>query len=183
MDVQRNDPVDYSRALRANCLDGDAKFMEALLSAGHTTDAFAGNSPQQAVVRHIHGLLEDLKHTLQELRDERLASETALAEIETARSLLSLDITLTQRKEIITLQDIIRAVSAKRSVKISDIKSSRRQQEIVNARQEFFYLARKLTNKSWPQISMFCGNKDHTTAIHGAKMHKKRMEAANEIAA
>jgi chromosomal replication initiation ATPase DnaA len=77
----------------------------------------------------------------------------------------------------ISIATILHQVAHKHGVTVLDIKSPRRFQNIVNARQEAFYRARHETALSLPQIGMLMGNKDHTTVLHGVKAHTKRMEA------
>ena len=78
-----------------------------------------------------------------------------------------------------TIQMILHQVAAKHGVTVLDIKSPRRFQKIVNARQEAFYRARHETALSLPQIGMLMGNKDHTTVLWGVKQHAKKLEASN----
>jgi chromosomal replication initiation ATPase DnaA len=47
-----------------------------------------------------------------------------------------------------------------------DFCSSRRAEQFCKARHIYFWLARKLTIKSWKQIATPC-ERDHTTVIHG----------------
>jgi len=57
-----------------------------------------------------------------------------------------------------------------------DLESPRRFAKIVLPRQIAFYLARKLTNRSLPDIGRRFGGKDHTTILHACKKMKQRME-------
>ncbi|MFP4004620.1 MAG: helix-turn-helix domain-containing protein, partial [Alphaproteobacteria bacterium] len=50
-------------------------------------------------------------------------------------------------------------------------------------RQMFFLLARELSGKSLPQIAMWCGNRDHSTVMYGARMARQRMERDPECLA
>lgn len=51
----------------------------------------------------------------------------------------------------------------------ADLLSARRTADIVRPRQVAFYLAKKLTAKSLPQIGRAFGGRDHTTALHGIR--------------
>lgn len=53
-----------------------------------------------------------------------------------------------------------------------DLKSSRRDKNIVFARQIAMYLSRELTSFSLPEIGGFFGGKDHTTVLHSYKKIK-----------
>lgn len=75
---------------------------------------------------------------------------------------------LEQRK---SLREIMIEVCAKHQVSVLDIMSGRRVKPIVLARQEYYYRARMETIYSYPTIGKFCGGKDHTTVIYGARKH------------
>lgn len=75
----------------------------------------------------------------------------------------------------VTLKQIEVAVCRKHGITAEELKGPRRHFEFVWARQEFFFLARTLTQRSYPEIGRWCGNRDHTTVIHGEKKHRQRM--------
>lgn len=50
-----------------------------------------------------------------------------------------------------------------------DILSARRTQNVVLPRQVFMWLMRRYSPMSLPEISMRCGGRDHTTALHAAR--------------
>lgn len=66
---------------------------------------------------------------------------------------------------------IRRWVAFVHGVKVEDIDGPRRYQELVRARQHVFYELRARTNLSSTQIGRLCGNRDHTTVLHGIKKH------------
>jgi chromosomal replication initiator protein len=74
-----------------------------------------------------------------------------------------------EKKENITIDDIVKIVSKELNVKPSDIKSKKRTKNIMDARRTTIYLARNLTPNSMPQIAMYFGMKDHTTISHAMK--------------
>ncbi len=49
------------------------------------------------------------------------------------------------------------------------LRSPRRQTDLVRARHVFFYLCRENTPFSFPQIGAWCGDRDHSTVMHGAR--------------
>lgn len=67
----------------------------------------------------------------------------------------------------ITVDIIIKAVGNKFDVKISDIKSQKRNKNYIIPRQIAMYLSRKLTSLSYPDIGLAMGGKDHSTVIYG----------------
>ncbi len=76
---------------------------------------------------------------------------------------------LKEKKENITIDDIVKIVSRELNIKPSDITSKKRTKNIVNARRTAIYLARNLTPNSMPQIALYFGMKDHTAISHAMK--------------
>jgi len=74
-----------------------------------------------------------------------------------------------ERKENITIDDILKIVSRELNIKPSDIKSKKRTKNVVSARRIAIYLARNLTPNSMPQIAVYFGMKDHTAISHAMK--------------
>ncbi len=64
---------------------------------------------------------------------------------------------------------ILKAVAGQCKIKISDILSPRRFQEIVFARDICYYLMRKHTNLSLVQIGKRLGGRDHSSVLHGIR--------------
>jgi chromosomal replication initiator protein len=111
--------------------------------------------------------------------------EGVLIQINANANLLGVDINieLVQRvlkdqiketKENIKLFDIISIVSTELNIKPSDLKSSKRTKNIVDARRTVIYLARELTHNSMPDIAKFLGMKDHSSV-------SKNISKANEL--
>ena len=76
---------------------------------------------------------------------------------------------LKEKKENITIDDIVKIVSKELNIKPSDIRSKKRTKMVVNARRTAIYLARNLTPNSMPQIALYFGMKDHTAISHAMK--------------
>jgi chromosomal replication initiator protein len=76
-------------------------------------------------------------------------------------------------KEEVTIEEIIKTIAAKLNVKISDIKSQKKNKNLVFARQIAMYLARKLTALSFPDIGEKIGGRDHSTVIYANNKMKK----------
>lgn len=67
----------------------------------------------------------------------------------------------------VTPELIIDVVSEHFNVPISDLKSSKRNAEIANARQIAMYLCRKMTDTPLKTIGLLLGGRDHSTVNHG----------------
>lgn len=76
---------------------------------------------------------------------------------------------LKEKRESITIDEIVKTISKELNIKPSDIKSKKRTQNVVNARRIAIYLARNLTPNSMPQIAIYFGMKDHTAISHAMK--------------
>jgi chromosomal replication initiator protein len=86
---------------------------------------------------------------------------------------LSLQLVRQCLRELFTLQrgqpsidDILRAVTARFGVKLSDLQSRRRTNAIVVPRQVGMYLARRVTRMSLEEIGHYFGGRDHSTVLY-----------------
>ena len=69
-------------------------------------------------------------------------------------------------KEEVSVEEIIKVVASRMNVKIADVKAHNKNKNLVLARQISMYLARKLTNFSYPDIGQKIGGRDHSTVIY-----------------
>jgi chromosomal replication initiator protein len=79
-------------------------------------------------------------------------------------------------KENITIDEIVKVVSAKFGLKIPDVKSQKKNKNLVWARQIAMYLARKITSSSFPDIGEKIGGRDHSTVIYANNKIIKALE-------
>lgn len=118
--------------------------------------------------------------------------EGSLIHLEASWSLLGQEISLETTKRIlkdvlnlestpITIEGIIKHVCNKFEVKISDIKSDRRDKEISKTRQIAMYIARELTGSSYPVIGKHFGGKNHTTVLQAYKKTREWIKEDPEI--
>lgn len=80
-------------------------------------------------------------------------------------------------KQEISIDEIIKIVAAKLNIKIADVKAHNKNKNMVMARQIAMYLARKLTNHSFPDIGQKIGGRDHSTVIYANNKILKLIEA------
>jgi chromosomal replication initiator protein len=78
-----------------------------------------------------------------------------------------------------TLNELISVVSTYYNLNNKDLTGKSRKQHIANARQVYFYLARKHTNKTLSQIGSQV-NRDHATALYGIRMISNLKEIYSE---
>ena len=81
-----------------------------------------------------------------------------------------------ERRENITLEDIIQIIAKDLNIKPSEIKSTKRSKNIVEARRIGIYLARTLTPNSMPSLANYFGMKDHTAVSHNIKKINELIE-------
>ncbi|MDD5711411.1 MAG: chromosomal replication initiator protein DnaA [Smithellaceae bacterium] len=85
-------------------------------------------------------------------------------------------ITKQTAKDEINIEDIVKTTAAKFSVKITDMKSQKKNKNLALSRQVAMYLARKLTDSSFPDIGERVGGRDHSTVIYATNKIKKLLE-------
>lgn len=73
---------------------------------------------------------------------------------------------LDQKKKVITVDQIQKEVAGFYNLKISDLKSKRKNKALILPRHGAMYLTRRLTELSLPEIGRQFGGRDHTTVIH-----------------
>ncbi|MGB1698770.1 MAG: chromosomal replication initiator protein DnaA, partial [Nannocystaceae bacterium] len=72
-------------------------------------------------------------------------------------------------QKAVTVESIQKAVAQYFTVKVADLKGSRRHRAISRPRMIAMYLSRELTGASFPEIGMRFGGKDHSTVINACK--------------
>ena len=88
-------------------------------------------------------------------------------DIELAKDTLQ-DLTLFQERKI-SIENIQKTIADYFNIRVSDLKSKRRNRQIARPRQIAMALAKELTNLSLPDIGDAFGGRDHTTVIHACK--------------
>ena len=102
--------------------------------------------------------------------------------LETAENALK-NIVNHNQNELITPDVILNAVCEEYGVSTDDIRSTRRNQEIVTPRHVFMYLCRQIIDMTYEDIAKFLMKKDHTTVIHGYRKVKEDIMKDPEYAA
>ena len=88
---------------------------------------------------------------------------------------------LRANNKLVTIEDIQKKVAEHFSIKMSEMFSARRSKSVVIPRQIAMYLAKELTNLSYPEIGRNFGGKDHTTIIHASKKIDKLLNENSNI--
>jgi chromosomal replication initiator protein len=80
---------------------------------------------------------------------------------------------LKEPTKLITIDFIQRCVVEEFGISLQDLKTKRRNKQVVFPRQIAMYLSRELTELSLPEIGELFGGKDHTTVLHSYKKIKE----------
>ncbi|MBU1026799.1 MAG: chromosomal replication initiator protein DnaA [Candidatus Margulisbacteria bacterium] len=82
---------------------------------------------------------------------------------------------LKEPKKLITVDFIQRCVVEEFGLSLQDLKTKRRNKQIVLPRQVAMYLSRELTELSLPEIGEYFGGRDHTTVLHSYNKIKEEL--------
>jgi chromosomal replication initiator protein len=88
---------------------------------------------------------------------------------------------LKEPKRLITVDFIQRCVAEEFGVSLQELKTKRRNKQVVFPRQIAMYLSRELTDLSLPEVGELFGGKDHTTVLHSYKKIKEDMHNNPEL--
>lgn len=85
-----------------------------------------------------------------------------------------------ERKEL-TPEGIMQTVAKQLGVKVRDLQSKSRKQNIVQARQLAMYLCHKYTDLSYAQIGRAIGGRDHSTVLYGCDQVAQRISMSADF--
>ena len=125
------------------------------------------NEVIQYIATNIKTNIRELEGSLNKLIAlYRINNNQKEMDIKLAAEALKDMISPSQNREV-TPELIIDVVSEHFNVPIADLKSSKRNAEIANARQIAMYLCRKMTDTPLKTIGLLLGGRDHSTVNHG----------------
>jgi len=131
----------------------------------------------QYVADHVHGSVRELEGALTKLA-ALSALQGAPVGLELARNVLADHLSRTD--SAITLGHIEATVSAFFGITPADIHSSRRTRTVSTARMICFFLARRYTQMSYPEIARAMG-KNHSSAVLGVQRMQGLLDGAGEL--
>lgn len=88
---------------------------------------------------------------------------------------------LKEPKKLVTVDFIQRCVAEEFGIPLGELKTKKRNKNIVLPRQISMYLSRELTDLSLPEIGGFFGGKDHTTVLHSYNKIKKILQINEQL--
>ncbi len=126
-----------------------------------------------------------IRHNVRELEGalHRLAASSRFSnreiDLELAKDTLK-DLTQFQERKI-SMENIQKTVADYFGIRVSELKSKRRNRQIARPRQIAMALAKELTSMSLPDIGDAFGGRDHTTVIHACKKVDELVKTDNKI--
>ena len=111
----------------------------------------------------------------------RVTAYASINEVELSLENVKKIIGYSEHKKDITIESIIDEIAHYYNVSSKDMKGTSRSQKIAEARQMAIYLARDLTNLSFPSIGDYFGKK-HTTIIYSYDKIKKELNTNSILA-
>ncbi len=126
------------------------------------------------VARNVNSNIRELEGSLNKLNAYYILGDRREITVEKAKDALK-DIISPNTPNKITPQHILDVVCEHLNIKPEEIKSKKRNEEIVIPRQIVMYLCSEYTDYSSTKIGEFLG-KDHSTVLHGAQKLKDDIE-------
>jgi chromosomal replication initiator protein len=86
-----------------------------------------------------------------------------------------------ESRQVVTIDIIQKRVAEHYDIRLVDMTSKRRPENIAFPRQVAMYLARQLTESSLSTIGDAFGGRDHGTVLHACRAVKDRMETDGQV--
>lgn len=136
------------------------------------------------IAENVKSNIRELEGAFNQIINLSRIENTDIITLDTAEKALR-NIVNQNQNELLTPDYILNIVCEEFDVSPEDIKSSRRNQEIVTPRHIFMYLCRQIIDMTYEDIAKYLMRKDHTTVMHGYKKVKddisKNPEYASKI--
>ena len=142
-----------------------------LMNKAEKQRVFLTNDAAEYIASHAKGSVRVLEGALRRVIAHGALQGRAL-DISLAADVLQGLFGETQKK--VTIDFIQKTVAEHFKLRVSDLKSKKRQRAFSIPRQIAMYLARSRTQSSFPEIGVKFGGKDHTTVMHAVKSIETR---------
>ncbi|MGE4232128.1 MAG: chromosomal replication initiator protein DnaA [Bacteriovoracia bacterium] len=149
-----------------------------LRAKAERSDIYLPNDVALFLASNIRKNIRELEGAL--LRLEAQASLTG-AEISIELAKRELKTLVAEPIACITEDVILEATARYFGIRVLDLKGKERSQKIARARQIAMFLIRKYCDKSYPDIGILFGGKDHSTIMHGVRFISGEMDSNPEI--
>lgn len=170
----------FEWGLIADISSPDFETRMAILHKKEETD---GYNIDNEVIKYI---AMNIKSNIREL-EGALNKLVALSALENREITVGLaeealkDIISPDEKREVTPELIINTVAEHFHVTVEDIKSTKRNTEIVVPRQIAMYLCSNMTNAGLKKIGAAMGGRDHSTVVHGSKKIAAELKSSEEL--
>jgi len=124
------------------------------------------------LAEHLPGNIREIEGAIARLAKELKITRNTV----TLDSLKKVVQEISGNRKLISIEEILRVVSDRFHVGITQLQSKSRVRSMAIPRQISMYLSRKLTNMSLAEIGGFLGGKDHSTVIHAEKKIAKLLK-------
>ncbi len=91
------------------------------------------------------------------------------------------DVLVEEGRTAVTIENIQKRVAEHYDIRLADMTSRRRPENIAFPRQIAMYLAREMTGKSLNSIGEAFGGRDHGTVLHACRLVRDRMEQQTDV--
>lgn len=140
-----------------------------LLLRQEDIDLLCGGLPTEIPARQVDSMVRHL-----ELWCRMKASRPTMIAIREAIA------SLVPTTEIST-DKVAKVIARRYKLRLSELKSDTRRQEVVRARSLAMFLSRQLTGSSYDKIGKYFGGRDHTTVLHACRKTESLIESDNEL--
>jgi chromosomal replication initiation ATPase DnaA len=159
--------VHAKRREAANSTDGKKLASLAKIQAA-TAKLDAANAKLEAAYAKAHAEREKLARARKAANDSMRAANAAIRIMKNECSATKREYTAVHPR---SMSRILATVSRFTGISQKEILGQHRNRDIVLARQAVMYFCARRTNKSYPQIGRFLGDRDHTTVLHGVSTY------------
>lgn len=81
----------------------------------------------------------------------------------------------------ISTDQVAKTIARRYKIKLTELKSGTRRQEVVRARSLAMFITRQLTGSSYDKIGKYFGGRDHTTVLHACRKTESLIESDDEM--
>ncbi len=133
------------------------------------TEALCHGLPEEIAARQLEAAVRHLELwcRMKAARPSMTAIREAIASVEPTTE--------------ISTDQVAKVIARRYKLKLSDMKSGTRRQEVVRARSLAMYLSRQLSGTSYDKIGKYFGGRDHTTVLHACRKTESLIQSDNEL--
>jgi chromosomal replication initiator protein len=131
------------------------------------------------IASNIRNSIRELEGALVRLGAEASINGSEIT-LEMAREALS-DMFSSNRGDAVNISTIKQYVSQYFKISLAELDSQSRARKFAEPRQIAMYLSRKYANKTYPEIALLFGGKDHSTVIHAIRKIEKSMTISPQM--